>query len=47
MESERAANPFLRTTVGSIAEAASQQAGQTLTTPVAVFAALRKWKDSF
>jgi hydroxyacylglutathione hydrolase len=47
IESELAANPFLRSAVGSVAEAASHQSGQKLTTPVAVFAALRKWKDGF
>lgn len=47
IESERAANPFLRSAIGSVAESASRHAGQKLTSPVAVFAALRKWKDGF
>jgi hydroxyacylglutathione hydrolase len=47
IESELAANPFLRSAIGSVAEAASHQAGQKLTTPIAVFAVLRKWKDGF
>ncbi|MEO8004025.1 MAG: hydroxyacylglutathione hydrolase [Betaproteobacteria bacterium] len=47
MASELAANPFLRSAIGSVAESASRHAGQKLTEPLAVFAALRKWKDSF
>ena len=47
IESELAANPFLRSAIVSVAESASRHAGQKLTAPVAVFAALRKWKDSF
>jgi hydroxyacylglutathione hydrolase len=47
MESELASNPFLRTANAAVVEAASRHAGQKLSAPVAVFAALRKWKDGF
>src|SRR5690606_16303449 len=40
-------NPFLRTSQAAVIEAASQQSGQALDTPVATFAALRKWKNDF
>jgi hydroxyacylglutathione hydrolase len=44
---ERAANPFLRAAEPALAESASRHAGRALTDPVAVFAALRQWKDGF
>ncbi|SMF13657.1 hydroxyacylglutathione hydrolase [Pseudogulbenkiania subflava] len=44
---ERATNPFLRTEVDTVTLRAAQQAGTPLTTPVAVFAVLREWKNSF
>jgi hydroxyacylglutathione hydrolase len=47
IESELAANPFLRGGIPAVAAAASQYAGRTLTKPVEVFAALRQWKDKF
>ena len=40
-------NPFLRSSIGAVATAASAQAGQELSDEVAVFAALRAWKDRF
>ena len=47
MESELAANPFLRSADPALTASASRYAGQALTRPVDVFAALRKWKDGF
>jgi hydroxyacylglutathione hydrolase len=47
LETELAANPFLRTQVPALADAASRFAGHPLSTPVEVFAALRSWKDQF
>lgn len=44
---ERATNPFLRTQQVEVAKAASQWAEHSLSTPVEVFAALRKWKNEF
>lgn len=44
---ERRHNPFLRGAVAAVRGAAEQHAGQPLRDEVAVFAALRKWKDSF
>jgi hydroxyacylglutathione hydrolase len=44
---ERRINPFLRSAVPSVARAASTHCGRALDTPVAVFAALRAWKDQF
>jgi hydroxyacylglutathione hydrolase len=38
-------NPFLRTEVKHVQEAAEQAAGRRLTTPTEVFTALRQWKD--
>lgn len=40
-------NPFMRTQQAEVARAASQQAEGVLDTPVAVFAALRLWKNNF
>jgi hydroxyacylglutathione hydrolase len=47
IESELAANPFLRSREPALATAASRFAGRALSDPVEVFAALRKWKDGF
>lgn len=44
---ELAANPFLRGGDAAVAASASRHAGRALTSPVEVFAALRKWKDGF
>lgn len=44
---ERAINPFLRTAEPPVAQAAEQQAGRRLDSPVDVFATLRLWKDGF
>lgn len=44
---ELAANPFLRAKEPTLVESASRFAGRTLTNPVEVFAALRRWKDGF
>jgi hydroxyacylglutathione hydrolase len=38
-------NPFLRTEVKPVQEAAEQAAGRRLATPTEVFTALRQWKD--
>nr|WP_294864171.1 hydroxyacylglutathione hydrolase [uncultured Pseudogulbenkiania sp.] len=47
LDKERATNPFLRTAVDAVTRRATQQAGAPLTTPAAVFAVLREWKNSF
>jgi len=44
---ERRINPFLRTDVPAIRAAAEAHAGKALSSPVAVFAVLRRWKDDF
>jgi len=44
---EKATNPFLRCHQPAIIQSASQYAGQPLTDPVSVFAALRDWKNNF
>lgn len=44
---EKATNPFLRCEEQAVKQAAEQQAGQTLASPLAVFTALRQWKDNF
>ncbi len=44
---ERATNPFLRWDSATVRASAESHAGQALDTPVAVFAALRNWKDHF
>ena len=44
---EFATNPFLRWDDPAVIAAAGREAGQTLTTPVAVFATVRRWKDGF
>ena len=47
IQSELAANPFLRTGQPALVESASRHAGRTLTEAVEVFATLRRWKDGF
>lgn len=47
IESELAANPFLRSGNRAVATSASRFAGRTLTNPAEVFATLRQWKDGF
>lgn len=42
---ERLTNPFLRTGVAAVRAAAERHAGQALDDEVAVFAALREWKN--
>jgi hydroxyacylglutathione hydrolase len=44
---ERRINPFLRSDVPTVREAAEREASKTLDSPVAVFAALRRWKDHY
>ena len=44
---EKATNPFLRCDVAAVKQAAEQHSGLSLTTPTAVFKALRQWKDNF
>lgn len=44
---ERATNPFLRCAEGPLAAAVAAQSGADPTDPVAVFAALREWKNRF
>lgn len=44
---EKATNPFLRCEEPAVKQAAEQQAGQTLDSPLAVFTALRQWKDNY
>lgn len=44
---EKATNPFLRCQEPEVRQAAEQQAGQSLNSPLAVFTALRHWKDNF
>lgn len=44
---ERQVNPFLRWDQPAVVASACRYAGQTLEDPVAVFAALRHWKDHF
>ncbi|HAF92438.1 MAG TPA: hydroxyacylglutathione hydrolase [Pseudomonas sp.] len=44
---EQQTNPFLRTADTAVAHSASVQAGYELKEEVAVFAALRSWKDRF
>lgn len=47
MKLERQINPFLRTGEATIRAATENQAGQPLPDSVAVFGALRRWKDNF
>lgn len=44
---ELAANPFLRSALPALTDAASRHAGRALKSPVEVFATLREWKDVF
>ncbi|CAJ0779284.1 Hydroxyacylglutathione hydrolase GloB [Ralstonia condita] len=44
---ERATNPFMRSDEPDVARAVARQAGIDAADPVAVFAALREWKNSF
>jgi hydroxyacylglutathione hydrolase len=44
---ELATNPFLRAAQPAVREAAGAHAGAPLTDDVAVFAALREWKNGF
>ena len=45
--SELAVNPFLRAGSPAVTASANRYAGHALTSPVEVFAMLRKWKDGF
>ncbi len=47
LETERAANPFLRTAVPSVSESVERHAGRRLSSEVEVFARLREWKNNF
>lgn len=47
LATELACNPFLRCHVPAVRAAAERHAGRTLDDEVAVFAALRAWKDGF
>lgn len=47
LRQEQDTNPFLRTQQANVAQAAAVQSGRVLDTPVAVFAALREWKNDF
>lgn len=47
LERERAINPFLRTDIAAVKEAAEQREGAPLDTNTKVFATLRRWKDEF
>ena len=44
---ERRINPFLRTGLATVRQAAEKQTGRTLGSGVEVFAAVRRWKDGF
>ncbi|MBI3778858.1 MAG: hydroxyacylglutathione hydrolase [Gammaproteobacteria bacterium] len=44
---ERCINPFLRAGQATVRTAAEKQTGRALDSTVAVFAAVRRWKDSF
>ena len=47
LRAERAFNPFLRVREPTVRRAAETRAGSPLADPVAVFAAIRTWKDGF
>ncbi len=47
LDLEKRTNPFLRCEVPEVRAAAERSAQKPLPAPVAVFAALRSWKDSF
>lgn len=44
---ERRINPFLRSDQAGVRAAAERHTGKTLDDPIAVFAALRRWKDDY
>ena len=44
---EKRVNPFLRSAEAGVVQAASRHSGKALDNQVAVFAAIRKWKDTF
>jgi hydroxyacylglutathione hydrolase len=44
---EKRINPFLRSRADGVRRAAEAHAGAPLSTPVAVFAEIRRWKDGF
>jgi hydroxyacylglutathione hydrolase len=44
---EKRVNPFLRTRHENVKSSAESRAGSMLPTPVAVFAEIRSWKDTF
>jgi len=46
LKDELATNPFMRTQEPVVIAAAEQWAGESLTSPAAVFRALRTWKDT-
>ena len=47
IELEKRVNPFLRCRHEDVKSSAERRAGRTLPTPVAVFAEIRSWKDTF
>jgi hydroxyacylglutathione hydrolase len=47
LRAERTFNPFLRVRDPTVRRAAETRAGSPLADPVAVFAAIRTWKDGF
>jgi hydroxyacylglutathione hydrolase len=47
LELEKRVNPFLRCRHEDVKSAAERRAGRVLSTPVAVFAEVRSWKDTF
>ena len=47
IELEKHVNPFLRCRHEAVKSSAERRAGRTLPTPVAVFAEIRSWKDTF
>ncbi len=44
---EKLTNPFLRTDLPSVRQAAEKYANKTLSSPIEVFATIRRWKDVF
>ena len=47
LEKQLAINPFLRTNKTAVQQAAAKKSDESLTDEVAVFAAVRQWKDGF
>lgn len=47
LQLEKSTNPFLRCTAPEVMAMASDYIGEALTTPLAVFSALREWKNIF